>query len=99
MLCSDCKRPMRPNKASASDYPGTIQHVGMGVCRTCHDQTVRKLKASRRKQQEASPAPAPDYATFTPPGLRDADPKVRRHAQSLVDYLQLLRKQRQEKTS
>lgn len=90
---------MRPNKASAADYPGTIQHVGMGVCRTCHDQTVRKLKKASREPRSASPAPAPDYSTFTPPGLRDADPQVRRHAQGLADYLQRLRKQRQEKAS
>lgn len=33
--CVRCERPFRPRRAKIADYPGTVYHVGHGLCRTC----------------------------------------------------------------
>lgn len=33
--CRYCRKPLRPNNTLASDYPGTVVHVGMECCRSC----------------------------------------------------------------
>lgn len=45
MLCNECDRPMRPQRTSREEYPGTIvQSVG-GTCHSCY-QRARRLEAT-----------------------------------------------------
>lgn len=89
MHCITCAAKMRPNKSSAADYPGTIQHVGMGICRRCHDRMDRRL-ADRRREMRAKPEPMPtavDRARDPIPGLKHPDPKIRDEAQKVLAWL------------
>lgn len=31
----DCKRPLRPERASLAEYPGTVKRVAKGRCKAC----------------------------------------------------------------
>ena len=34
----DCKRPLRPERASLDEYPGTVKRVARGMCKSCWRQ-------------------------------------------------------------
>ena len=35
--CRQCDRPMRPNRARAADYPGTLAHKARMLCSGCYN--------------------------------------------------------------
>ena len=45
--CTTCGKPMRAQRASSEDFPGTVLHSGRGVCAACYQRAKRtKAKAS-----------------------------------------------------
>lgn len=34
--CRLCRKPMRHRMSNLTDFPGTVRHLGNGMCDTCH---------------------------------------------------------------
>lgn len=53
VLCSKCKRPIRPPKVEdAGRYAGTIRHGGRGLCQPCYRKRIAVSGAARKRRRE-----------------------------------------------
>lgn len=48
-VCESCGRPVRPRRATAEDFPGTMAYGRHGRCCACYSREQR----TRRKEEEA----------------------------------------------
>lgn len=42
MRCGSCARPMRPQRASEEDYPGTVLVAARGLCWACYRSGIKE---------------------------------------------------------
>ena len=51
MECIECKRPMRDQRTSLTEHPGTVRAGGRGLCSTCHTRHLRNGTLDRFAQR------------------------------------------------
>ena len=69
-LCDECYRPMRPDRATLADHPGTVIIGARGLCLT-HYRHAREADSPRpvRPEREYTLPPGGDTYTPTPAPL------------------------------
>jgi DNA-directed RNA polymerase subunit RPC12/RpoP len=86
--CIDCDRQLRPRRARAADYPGTVEHRGEGRCQTCG---IRRAKAMRPQAPKPAPKPAAEVITGVDPAM-DAYMRKRRERKARQERIAQIRR-------
>lgn len=48
--CNTCDRPLRPQRSTTTDYPGTVQHSSKGTCAVCANR-IRNANKPRKPRK------------------------------------------------